>query len=195
MLGWFGKKKRPSPSPHQVEIIPSQLWQGEIGQALCDAGLRPDDASNLLSFANAAEARMAQAQLAMEVRIKRENAETQLSHAGCSLAPFYIFTQPVWEGPHGRLLSETLALTPYDVWNVRLLAADGKSAAALNLPLASTTSDPVLQDEINGLLTQLEAKHRADAHFKHEMTRDIWGLSNAIWEEYIRPHMAHPGTG
>lgn len=193
MFGWF-VKKRPSPSPLQVQIIPSQLWQDEIGQALRDAGLRPDDANNLLSFTNAAEARMAQARLAMEVRIKRENAEIQLSHAGCRLAPFYIFTQVVWEGPHSRLLSETLELSPYDAWNVRLLAADAKSAAALNLPLASSASDPALQGEINGVLTQLEAQHRADANFKHEMTRDLWGLSNAIWEQYIRPHLANPGT-
>jgi hypothetical protein len=183
----FGKRTPAAAQPVQVQVIPAELWQDDIGQAMRDAGMRPDDPANIVTFANAVDARVAQARVALELRVQQENAEIARAHPGCSLAPMHIFTEMVWNGPHRRLLLETLELTPYDQWNVRLVAADQRSVEMLKLPRIYAGEIPKFQDSINNLLAQLEAEHRAAANFKHDMTRDIWGLSNYFWEEQIRP--------
>jgi hypothetical protein len=99
----------------------------------------------------------------------------------------YIFTEMVWKGPHSELLLDTLELTPFDQWNVRLVAADQKSADSLKLPRVYEGEIPQFQESINNLLGELQAQHRAAADFKHAMTRDVWGLSNYFWEDHIRP--------
>ena len=184
MFGIFGKKK---PAGVSVRVLPSELWQGDIGQALRDAGMHPDDPKNIVTFANAVDARLAQARVALELNVDMKNTEIQRAHPGCSLAPMYIFTEMVWKGPHSQFLLETLELTPYDEWNVPLVAADQTSAEALKLPRIYTNEMPQLQESINDLLGQIKAEHRASANFKDDMTRDIWGLSNYFWEEQIRP--------
>lgn len=186
MFGLFRKK----PAAVSVQVFPSELWQGEIGQAMRDAGVHPDDPSNTVSFSNAVDARLAQARIALEYRLERENIEIQRAHPGCSIAPMYIFTEMVWKGPHRHLLFDALELTPYDEWNVRLLAADKKSADVLKLPRVYEGEIRQFQDNINNLLGQLEAEHRGAASFKHDMTRDVWGLSNHVWEALIRPGLA-----
>jgi hypothetical protein len=190
MFGLFGKRATAAAQPVQVQVIPSELWQGEIGQAMRDAGMRPDDAANIVTFSNAVDARVAQARVALDLRVEQENAAIARAHPGCSLAPMHIFTEMVWNGPHRQLLLETLELTPYDQWNVRLVAADQRSSERLKQPRLYAGEIPQFQDSINDLLGQLVAEHRASANFKHDMTRDIWGLSNYFWEEHIRPGLA-----
>jgi hypothetical protein len=183
----FGKRAPAAAQQVQVQVIPAELWQGEIGQAMRDAGMRPDDPANIVTFSNAVDARVAQARVALELRVQQENAGIARAHPGCSLVPMQIFTEMVWNGPHRGLLFDTLELTPYDEWNVRLVAADQRSAEMLRLPRVYAGEIPKFQDSINDLLAQLEAEHRAATNFKHDMTRDIWGLSNYFWEEHIRP--------
>jgi hypothetical protein len=59
MIGIFGRKKKPAGV--SVQVIPEELWQGEIGQALRAAGMRPDDPGNNVSFPSASHAWPAQA--------------------------------------------------------------------------------------------------------------------------------------
>ena len=183
MFGIFGKKK---PAGVSVQVLPEELWQGEIGQALRDAGMRPDDPANIVSFPSARDAWLAQSRVALELRVEAENAEIQRTHPGCSIAPMYIFTEMVWNGPHSQLL-EKLKLTPYDEWNVRLLAADRRSAEALQLPRIYQGEIAHFQEHINALLGEMQGQHRASANFRDDMTRDIWGLANYFWEDQIKP--------
>jgi hypothetical protein len=185
MFGLFGRKKKPAGV--SVQVIPEELWQGEVGQALRLAGMRPDDPANIVSFPSARDAWMAQSRVALELRVEAENARIQRTHPGCSVAPMYIFTEMVWKGPHGELLIEALKLTPYDEWNVRLLAADQNSAEALKLPRIYQGEIAHFQDHINALLGEMQAQHRASANFRDDMTRDIWGLANYFWEDQIKP--------
>ena len=185
MFGLFARKKKPAGV--SVQVIPEELWQGEVGQAMRDAGMRPDDPANIVHFPSARDAWMAQSRVALELQVKAENAKIQRTHPDCRVAPMYIFTEMVWNGPHSQLLIETLKLTPYDAWNVRLVAADQKSAEALNLPRIYQGEIAHFQDHINALLGQAEGQHRAGANFNHDMTRDIWGLANYFWEDQIKP--------
>ena len=187
MFGIFGRKKKPAGV--SVQVIPEELWQGEIGQALRAAGMRPDDPANIVSFPSARDAWLAQSRVALELRVEAENAKIQRTHPECSVAPMYIFTEMVWTGPHSQLL-ETLKLTPYDEWNVRLLAADQKSAEALNLPLIYRSEIAHFQNHINALLGEMWGQHRASANFTHDMTCDIGGLANYFWEDQIKPGLA-----
>ncbi len=184
MFGIFGRKKKPAGV--SVEVIPEELWQGEIGQALRAAGMRPDDPGNIVSFPSARDAWLAQSRVALELRVEAENAKIQRAHPDCSVAPMHIFTEMVWNGPHRQLL-ETLKLTPYDEWNVRLVAADQKSAEALKLPRIYQGEIAHFQDHINALLGELQGQHRASPNFRQDMTRDIWGLANYFWEDQIKP--------
>lgn len=107
-----------------VCVLPAELWQGEVGEMLRAVGMHPDDPKNIVSFASAVDARLAQARVGRELLIEQENAKIQRTHPGCSVAQMYIFTEMVWTEPHSDLLLNTLELTPYDDWNVRRLAAD-----------------------------------------------------------------------
>ena len=185
MIGIFGRKKKPASV--SVQVIPEEVWQGEIGQALRAAGMRPDDPGNTVSFPSERDALLAQAKVGLDLRVEAENANIQRTHPNCSVAPMYIFTEMVWNGPHSQLLIETLKLTPYDEWNVRLVAADQKSAEALKLPRIYHGEIAHFQDHINALLGELKGQHRTSANFRDDMTRDIWGLANYFWEDQIKP--------
>jgi hypothetical protein len=139
-----------------------------------------------VSFPGARDAWLAQSRVALELRVEAENAKIQREHPDCSVAPMYIFTEMVWKGPLSQLL-ETVKLTPYDEWNLRLVAADQKSAEALKLPHIYRAEIAHFQDHINALLGQMQGQHRASAHFAQDMTRDIWGLANYFWEDQIKP--------
>ena len=188
MFGLFARKKKPAGV--SVQVIPEELWQGEIGQALRAAGMRPDDPGNIVSFPSARDAWLAQARVALELRVEAQNAEIQRTHPDCSVAPMYIFTEMVWKGPHSQLLIDTLKLTPYDDWNVRLVAADQKSAEALKLPRIYRGEIAHFQEHINALLGEMQAQHRASANFGYDMTCDIGGLANYFWEDQIKPGLA-----
>ena len=185
MFGLFARKKKPAGV--SVQVIPEELWQGEIGQALRAAGMRPDDPANIVSFPSARDAWLAQAKVALDLRVEAENAKIQRAHPDCSVAPMYIFTEMVWKGPQSQLLIETLRLTPYDEWNVRLVAADQNSAEVLKLPRIYQGEIAHFQDHINALLGELQGQHRASANFRRDMTRDIWGLASYFWENQINP--------
>lgn len=183
----FGRKKAEHSAV--VKVLPDELWQGEIGQALRDAGMSPDDASNLVHFDNPVGARVAQARVSLKLQVDAENKRIGIQNAGCSMAPMYIFTDDVWNGPHCELLLYRLELTPHDEWNVRILPSDEHSSKILGQPRAYMGQIDFIVDAVNRYLSELEAEHRASHDFKSAMTRDIWGLANALYVEHIFPQL------
>lgn len=200
MFGLFSKRKR-APADDAQRIIPVELWEGDIGRALKDAGLSPDDDANLLPVLPA-DARTATARAAHEARLAEENLWVGAMHPGCSVTTQFILTGEVWDGRHAELLRYVLELTPYDAFNTRFLPADEASAAALELPVfhdgsfarvlqvADAHIDLIVQRA--GLTDIVDAREASDA-VKEAMRGDLAELATYYYEEAMLPALRGEG--
>lgn len=140
VFGLFGKRRErqpaciPMPEPGQDKIIPDELWQGEIGRALRDAGLSPDDEPNMVMTPERVAERIARDQQAFQARLMKQNDEIVVRTGGGYVQPFFMFPESCWNGDTGHFLTVRMRMSPYEDWNVWLLPPEEKWCAALNLP-------------------------------------------------------------
>ena len=107
----------------------------------------------------------------------------------------YIFSPPVWNGRHDYLLLMQLELTPFDLWNVRIVAADRETATALDLARAYTDEIPGLAKSVERLIDELKTEHGCssrsgsvhDDPMLLNLQRSVHGLAGALWEQEILP--------
>lgn len=202
MFGLF-KSRNARPVDDSTSIIPAELWDGPMGQVLRDAGLSADDASNRLDM-SAADARLAKARFAYEQMLAEKNAEIATTHPGARLTAQFIFTDSVWNGRHSDLLLDLLQMTPFDSWNIRLVAADHASEAALGLPRVYPAEIPPFVDNANQLMDQLVAEAgpaldrakgrdpRSDTVLR-KLGGDVAGIAGYLWAEHIEPGLRQDG--
>ena len=168
-----------------------------MGQALRDAGLSPDDASNQLKM-HPIDARVAKARLAHEQMLAEKNIAIAAEHPSASFAAQFVLTESVWNGRHSQLLLSDLRMTPYDPWNVRLVAADHPSASALGLPRVYLGEIDRFVEAANCWIDELVVKHaykaaspgRNDVHddpVLREIGGGVAGIANYLWEEHVLP--------
>jgi hypothetical protein len=196
MFGLFGKKKPATPIDDGRRLIPQELWDGEMGEALRDAGFSPDDASNRRPV-HPVDARMASERVAHEARLAHENARIAAEHPGCSVATQFILTDDIWNGPHAELLLYVVELTPYWRWNTRFLPADEASAQALGLPVRHLGQFDEILRVADGHIAELAERgglgpsrmHSADERAKNAFKRELSGLTNYYYEECILPSL------
>jgi hypothetical protein len=195
MFGWFGKRARETQDDSVRQIIPQELWEGEIGQALRDAGMAPDDAANLVPV-HPVDARIAAEKLAHEEKLAGRNAQLAVEHPGCSVATQFILTDDVWNGRHAELLLYVLELTPYWQFNTRLLPADEASARAMGLPVHHLGQFGDILKVADGHIAELAEKcglgdvakaYAASDDAKNALRRELAGLTNYYYEECILP--------
>lgn len=169
MFGWIGKKQR---------------------DAL--------DAAQPLAPADPVEARIARASAAHEADLAIQNAGIARQHPGARLAPQFILWENIWNGPHSELLLTVLELTPFDSFNVRLLAADSVSARALELPIYHHGPFAEVLEEADAHIADLAQRAgfddiaraaRASAHAKLDLTRRIADLAEHYYQTHILPEL------
>ncbi len=136
---FFGKRK--SAEPPRQKIIPDELFQGEMGKILRDAGLSPDDEQNLLATPESVAARLASERAAFETKLRKLNDDIH-ARTGGWVQPFYIFPEPCWNGETGHFLTIRMRMSPYEEWNLALLPEDPRFCEVLGLPLRP--SDPMI---------------------------------------------------
>jgi hypothetical protein len=197
MFGLFSKPKR-APTDDAEPLVAEALWEGDIGQALIDAGLSPEDegegdGDGEGNVSNSPDAHLDTQWRSHEARLAQENARIAEAHPGCSVAAQFILTDEVWSGRHADLLQNVLELTPYWPPNTRLLPADAVSAEALGLPVHyDGPFGRVLQvadAHIDLIVARagIEDVAAADEAVKDAMRRDLAALADYYYEEAILP--------
>lgn len=98
----------------------------------------------------------------MEVRLAHQiEAETKRHATPVRLFNLLLIPERVWRGRHGKFLLHTLALNPYDPWNVLISPCDAESAALCETP-TPPQDDAATLERCNMLLAAARRRY-ADA--------------------------------
>lgn len=200
MFGWFGKRAPGMSAGEMLQIIPQEAWDDDIGEALRSAGLAPDAPADVGPArplaADPIDARIATEKLAHEAVLASINARIDATHPGCTVATQFILTDDIWNGEHAELLLHILELTPYGDFNTRLLPADEASARAMRQPARHLGQFGEVLGVANGHIREIARGHGledpaaadgASRQAKEAMKRDLAGLTDHYYEEYILP--------
>ena len=115
----------------------------------------------------------------MEVRLARQiEAETERHRTPVRLFALLLIPERVWRGRHGKFLLHTLALNPYDPWNVLISPADAQSAALVETPLPPAQDDPATMEKCNALLAAARRRY-ADALDMTDWENDFGNVEKA----------------
>ncbi len=126
----------PAPDPHgRQKVFPDAVWQGKSGDFLREMGFSPSDEANLVPNSDSINARIEQGRASMEARQAQVQRSAESRLPGAKLKAFFLIPDPCWNGPSGAFLMTSLDLYPYDDWNVMFLAADERTAKALDIAL------------------------------------------------------------
>lgn len=114
----------------------------------------------------------------METRLRHQlDAETARHGPNVHLFNLLLIPERVWRGRHGKFLLHTLALNPYDPWNVLISPADAESAV-----LCETPEPPHLERETlercNGLIAAARQRY-ADALDLTDWVNDFSNVEKA----------------
>jgi hypothetical protein len=144
------------------------------------------------------DARVAKARFAHEQMLAEKNDAISAEHPSASFATQFVLTESVWNGRHSHLLLSDLRMTPYDPWNIRLVAADDASASALGLPRVYLGEIDRFVEAANRWIDELLVKHgyKAPSRGRNDVLDDpvlreiggsVAGIANYLWEEHILP--------
>src|SRR5262245_37672358 len=117
----FGKRNaattRPTDTqPPRQKVFPHELQQGEVGNLLRAAGIKPDDESNVVPTREAVDARIARDKAAHDARWTQVNRAIAAKTNGGSMRPLFLIPEPCWNGETGSFLSMELKLSQYEDW-------------------------------------------------------------------------------
>jgi hypothetical protein len=200
----FGRRSTPAAEPApadaqagtaeltQQRIIPAELWDGELGDALRSIGKHPDDEANLVPTGASIDARVARDRSIHEARLAEINREVARQTGG-RVAPFFLFGESVWNSEIGSFLMARLKFFPFDHWNVLFLPADERTAAMLNLPVCPRDEIPGTLDVIGQWHAEAKAKldtaiaearrtqqFGAIVDVENDVKADVWGLASYL---------------
>lgn len=97
--------------------------------AAAHGGLGEDDSIEALTLRLDASREGMERRLAHQIEV-----ETKRHAQPVRLFSLMLIPDPVWRGRHGKFLLHTLALNPYDPWNVLIAPSDAESAALVEAP-------------------------------------------------------------
>jgi hypothetical protein len=205
---WFGKRKAAAAEaasmalPPQQKAFPDELWQGETGKMLRAIGMSPDDESNLVPTGASIDARVAVERAKHEAKVAEVNRDVAQRTAGGSVKPYFLISDPCWNGETGWFFMAQLRMFPYDDWNVVYLPADERTARMLNLPLHPGGPIPGMAELVESFVRESQGKMQAAsaeakrtgrfaviAETQDSIKRDVWGLAS-----YLANHIGAPWT-
>lgn len=141
-----------SPAPQRV--IPEEVWEGEAGDALCEAGLHPDSPENQRPTQESADALFDEQFAKQQAFLEQVNAQLP---EGASVVAYAMMPWELWNGRFGEVLAMRCGLWAPGAWNQMLLAADGHSAAVVGLPQHPGGYPQGLLEQIENLLDEAYA--------------------------------------
>jgi hypothetical protein len=184
MFGFGKRNAAPAASrtgnPHQQQrAIPAELWDGEMGDVLRQAGFNPDDESNLVPNAASVDARNAKGKADCEKKLAEINRDVERRTGGGRMAAYFLFHEPIWNSQVGDFLMYRLRMFPFDGWNVIFLPTDERTAQMLGLPVHPGGPIPGSLEIAQQWKQEADAKLRA-ASAQAEKTKDFGAFGDVM---------------
>lgn len=164
----MGFGKRPSSAPAHTPTTPDS----PVGRQAPTAAVGPSE-TNL-----SPDGRLDQTRAAMEARHAQLQGSTQALLPGAKMRPFFLIPETCWEGPTGSFLMKTLDLYAHDNWNVMFLAADERTAAALDIALHPHGEIPAFIQATQRLMDECQLNMNG-AHNEAARTGNFNGYNEA----------------
>lgn len=177
----FGKRKAPGDSPFRQPRIDSDgrrrvfgeaVFAGRHGDMLRALGFGLNDPANIIPDQAEFERRVKQSLATQDARRTEIESELLRAHGHNAIRPFFVLSEPVYNGELGQWLVKVMNLLPYDDWNIVYLPMDRATQAAMGgLPLHPRQSidpiDKLMCEQIGGFYSQFkEGKQKVDAHVR-----------------------------
>jgi hypothetical protein len=157
----MGFGKRPSSAPAPASATPDSPASRQAPPFVVDpreTNLSPDSSD--------------QARVAMEARHAQLQLSTESLLPGAKMRPFLLIPDSCWDGPTGTFLMKTLDLYAHDNWNVMFLAADERTAAALDIALHPNSAIPAFVQAAERLMDECQLNMNG-AHNEAARTGDF----------------------
>jgi hypothetical protein len=192
----FGKRKAPGDSaipPPPIDsdgmrrVFGEDVFAGRHGNMLRALGFGLNDAANIIPDEAEFERRVKQSLATQDARRTEIERELLRAHGHNAIRPFFVLSEPVYNGELGQWLIKLMNLLPYDDWNIVYLPMDRATQAAMGgLPLHPRQSidpiDKLMCELIGAFYSQYkEGKQKVDSH-----VREV-GLSAAhdVLEKFV----------
>jgi hypothetical protein len=120
----------PAGAPVGFRLLDKQLFDGNAGKMLREAGLDPDSMGNIVGSSTAVSEVIADDFATLQQGVAAANRVQP--HA---LAPCHLLAPSLWDGHLCNFLVKQLDLWPYRPWNTILLPVTDAGAKAFGLPL------------------------------------------------------------
>ena len=156
---------------HSMEL-PGEARSAHVAATRAGAGHEEESVEALTRRLDASRA-------GMERRLAHQ-IETETARHATAVRLFNLLLIPerVWRGRHGKFLLHTLALNPYDPWNVLISPADAESAALCETPLPPAQDRPETLERCNALLAAARQRY-ADALDLTDWENDFGNVEKA----------------
>jgi hypothetical protein len=178
----FGKR---TTQPAQSAILPTPpidsdgkrrvfgeeiFFDPKFGKFLNKIGLDINDPSNIIPDDAEFDRRVKESLAKQDARRRQIEADLMRTHGHNAIRPFFVFAEPVYNGPLGPWLIRLMNLLPYDDWNVVYLPLDCATQAAMKgAPLHPCQNirplDDLMCKQIGAFHNQYrEAKQKVEQH-------------------------------
>jgi len=140
------------------------------GKFLSELGLGINDAANIIPDAAEFDRRVKDSLAKQDARRTQIEADLLRAHGHNKIRPFFVLSEPVYNGALGQWLIRIMNLLPYDDWNIVYLPMDRETQAAMQgAPLHPCQSigpiDKLMCERIGGYHAQwLDGKQKVDQH-------------------------------
>jgi hypothetical protein len=121
----------------------------------------------------------------LEERLASATATARPALPDAQLRPFLLIPDTIWASELGTFLMSSLALFPYDDWNVVFLAADQATATAMDIALHPNGEAPTFVSAAEKLLDEVRA-HMKRAGDEVEVTADYAAFQNIREDAQLR---------
>ncbi|QOZ34874.1 hypothetical protein [Bradyrhizobium sp. CCBAU 53421] len=166
----FGKRKTDSDGKRRV--FGEDVFAGRHGDMLRSLGFGLNDAANIIPDEAEFARRVKQSLATQDARRTKIETELLQAHGHNAIRPFFVLSEPVYNGELGQFLIKLMNLLPYDDWNIIYLPMDRATQVAMGgLPLHPRQSigpiDELMCKQIGAFYSQYkEGKQKVDSHVR-----------------------------
>ena len=149
------------------------VFDGKHGKFLRTLGIDINDPANIIPDDAEFDRRVKESLAKQDARRTQIETELLRTYGHNAIRPFFILSEPVFNGPLGSWLIRIMNLLPYDDWNIVYLPLDRATQAAMGgeLPLHPCQSigpiDELMCQQLDGFQRQYwDAKQKVDQRVK-----------------------------
>jgi hypothetical protein len=171
-------------------VVTADLVKGDGGGGFADVDIRREEANASDAAVNAL---VAADRARQDAQLARLNGEADERVAGGRMRMFLLLPETCWQGDMGAFFMKRLGFSPYGDWNVVFMAADERTAQAMNVPVHPGGPIPgtveLIEQFVREFHERLEVaraaaersgRHAGYAATEHEVKADVWGLASYL---------------